>query len=441
MTEQFLYVGLPYLALVLFVGVTALRYATNRFSISSLSSQFLEDRWLGSGSLPWHIGILIVFAGHLVAFVAPVSWRSVLSQPVVLQSAEIIGLAAASACLLGLVVLLIRRILLARLQRVTTIADFVVLGLLITEVGLGILVAISHRWGALWATGTVMPYLRSLFTLQPKPELVTDLPALVRLHVINAFVIIGVMPFTRLIHALFVPLEYLYRAPQRVVWLSQRRAEAVSAEPGGDPDLARRHLIEGAVGVGAAAVLLGVGVADKMAKYFVQPPLNRDEKTKLLSERHLRVVMTAEERALELERLSNDYILIGQYAELSTKSGKYFIDYEMRPGLAFLGEDGIPIVLSAKCTHLGCTVGKDVDPQGRILCPCHVSYFDVRSGVPDPTAPAKSPLPRIAWAARDNSGKVVAAMGLDGQFVGSRDRAQLSQCNVYVAKAPRTEVG
>lgn len=440
MTEFVLYVALPYVALVLFVGGTLWRYAAHRYSISSLSSQFLEDRWLGVGSVPWHLGILVVLAGHLVAFAFPSFWRSVLSVPLVLHSVEIVGLAAATACALGLVTLLGRRLLRGRLQPVTTWADYVVLVLLLTEVIIGILVAIAHRWGALWSTGTVMPFVKSLLIFQPKLDLVLELPALVRVHLLLAFLIFAIAPFTRLIHAVFVPLDYLVRAPQRVIWTSVRRREAVDAEPGGDPDLARRHLIEGVVGAGAAAVLLGVGVADKVAGYFVQPPLNKDDKKNLLAERHLRVVMTAEERELELERLSNDFILISPYPELSTRSGKYFIDYEMRPALAFLGEDGIPIVLSAKCTHLGCTVGKDVDEQGRILCPCHVSYFDVKSGIPNESAPAKAPLPKLAWVVRDSAGKTVGAMGADGQYRGSRDKDLLSRCNVYAAKAAVTEV-
>ncbi|MGE5783960.1 MAG: respiratory nitrate reductase subunit gamma [Myxococcales bacterium] len=440
MTEQVLYVGLPYVAIVLFIGGTAWRYAAQRYSISSLSSQFLEDRWLGVGSLPWHLGILVVLAGHLVAFAFPTVWRSVLSVPVFLHTVEIVGLAAAVACALGIGTLLVRRVLRGRLQPVTTWLDYLVLVLLLAEVSLGILTATAHRWGALWSTGTIMPFVKSLLTLQPKLELVSELPPLARAHLVVAFVLFGIAPFTRLIHAVFVPLQYLFRAPQRVVWSSERRKQAVDAEPGGDPDLARRHLIEGVVGATAAAALLGVGVADKVAGYFVQPALTKVDKKNLLTERHLRVMMTAEERALELERLSNDFILISPYSELSKKNGRYFIDYEMRPALAFLGDDGIPIVLSAKCTHLGCTVGKDVDDQGRILCPCHVSHFDVRSGHPNQSAPAKAPLPKLPWAARDAAGKVVGAMGIDGKYVGSRDTALLSRCNVYAAKSALTEV-
>jgi nitrate reductase gamma subunit len=440
MTEEFLFVGLPYLALVSLLVGTAVRFWLHRYSISSLSSQFLEDRWLGLGSVPWHIGILIVLLGHLVAFLAPSLWRSILSVPVVLLAVETLGLAAATACALGLTVLLVRRLLRGRLQKVTSVADYVVLLLLLSEVVLGILIAISHRWGALWSTGTAMPYVRSLFTLQPNVALLAELPPLVKTHVVVAFVIFAILPFTRLVHAFFVPLGYLFRRPQKVVWTSERRKESLEAEPGGDPDLARRNLLEGVVGAGAAAALLGVGVTDKLVKYFAQPSLTRDTKAALLTERHLRVVMTAEERALELERLSNDQILIGSFAELSEKRGKYFIDYDMRPALAFLGTDGVPIVLSAKCTHLGCTVGNEVDTEGRILCPCHVSYFDVKTGVPNQGAPAKAPLPRLSWAARNASGELIAEMGVDGRLKGKGNRESLANCNLYVVKTTRSEV-
>jgi nitrite reductase/ring-hydroxylating ferredoxin subunit len=186
--------------------------------------------------------------------------------------------------------------------------------------------------------------------------------------------------------------------------------------------------------------LLGVGVADKLVKYFAMPSLPTDVKKSLLNERHLRLVMTAEERALELERLSNDFILVGAYSELSTKSGRYFIDYDMKPALAFIGDDDLPNLISAKCTHLGCTVSKDVDAEGRILCPCHVSYFDVKTGKPSEGAPAKAPLPKLAWAIRDASGKTIASMHADGRLMGNRDRDAFMRCNVYLVKTTRAEV-
>ncbi|MBX7259662.1 MAG: respiratory nitrate reductase subunit gamma, partial [Candidatus Hydrogenedentes bacterium] len=71
MVTNFFYVGLPYMALFSLVAVSIARLRVNRFSYSSLSSQFLESKQLFWGSMPWHIGILIVFLGHLLPFLFP----------------------------------------------------------------------------------------------------------------------------------------------------------------------------------------------------------------------------------------------------------------------------------------------------------------------------------------------------------------------------------
>jgi nitrite reductase/ring-hydroxylating ferredoxin subunit len=103
------------------------------------------------------------------------------------------------------------------------------------------------------------------------------------------------------------------------------------------------------------------------------------------------------ERELEMEREGSNYILVAALSHLNASKGKYFVDYEMQPDLAFLGANGLPLLLSAKCTHLGCTVGNNVNDHGQILCPSHISYFDIKTGQPNHGSPAKAPLPHIGW--------------------------------------------
>ena len=49
-------------------------------------------------------------------------------------------------------------------------------------------------------------------------------------------------------------------------------------------------------------------------------------------------------------------------------------------------EDGGFLALSRECTHLGCTVPW-VGDEGRFVCPCHASAFDIRGDVLSPPAP------------------------------------------------------
>ncbi len=230
MLELFAFVGLPYAAILICVAGTVWRFRNDQYGISSLSSQFLEGKKLLWGSAPWHIGILIIFLGHFVAFLLPGVWQRLMAVPLLLATAETIGIAAAVLCLLGLIVLFYRRLTTARLQKSTNIGDFIVATLLLAQVGLGLMVAGGYRWGASWSTGTLTPYVWSLITFSPDATIIRDMPIAIQAHVVGAWLILLVLPFTRLIHMVSVPLQYLFRSPQKVVWNNARRNnQAVAA--------------------------------------------------------------------------------------------------------------------------------------------------------------------------------------------------------------------
>jgi cytochrome b6-f complex iron-sulfur subunit len=48
--------------------------------------------------------------------------------------------------------------------------------------------------------------------------------------------------------------------------------------------------------------------------------------------------------------------------------------------------DGGFLAVSRECTHLGCTVPWMAD-EGRFVCPCHSSAYDIRGDVLNPPAP------------------------------------------------------
>jgi Rieske Fe-S protein len=112
----------------------------------------------------------------------------------------------------------------------------------------------------------------------------------------------------------------------------------------------------------------------------------------------------------------------------------------MNPAMAFAGDDGVPILISAKCTHLGCTVGNEVNKEGKILCPCHVSFFDIKTGMPNADAPAKTPLPFLSWAIMDKQGNVVASRDEKGKMSGNTSAQAIENCNLYVCRSEEVKV-
>ena len=431
MISQFLFAGLPYLAVALLVIGSIYRFRNDPYSYTALSSQFLEDRKLLLGSLPWHVGIFIVLFGHGIAFLLPTIWGSLTSSRLFLITVEVIGLAGALLALIGLGMLIARRLTSAKLQKVTTNLDLTLLVLLGFQVLTGIGIALQLRWGAAWATGTTTPYLWSLLTLRPELGYVTELPGLVQVHIVGAWVIAAVLPFTRLVHVFSLPFSYIFRPHQRVIWTRPRPAPVNIAA---SPD-SRRTFMKGALGISSAGALLSVGFMEKAVRFFRGPDTTADEDAEILEKRLRRLRVTTEERELELERMKREFIEVARVGELDASTGKYFIDYAMRPALAFLGSDGFPILISAKCTHLGCTVSSKVDSQGRLLCPCHVSYFDVRTGQPNAGAPAKEPLPRLGWVLFDASGELICTQGPDGKRQGEPSAEALAHAQVFISKS------
>ncbi|HLA40208.1 MAG TPA: respiratory nitrate reductase subunit gamma, partial [Candidatus Glassbacteria bacterium] len=65
--------------------------------------------------------------------------------------------------------------------------------------------------------------LRSLVLLNPDITQVAVWPLTIKLHVIGAFTLVAIFPFTRLVHLLVLPLHYLWRPYQKVVWNWDRR--------------------------------------------------------------------------------------------------------------------------------------------------------------------------------------------------------------------------
>jgi nitrate reductase gamma subunit len=117
-----------------------------------------------------------------------------------------------------LVILLWRRLSDARVRAVTSPMDIIVLVVLLISVVTGLSASGYYRFGHFWFTGAFTPYLRSIFTLQPKPELVANLPLLMKIHAFNFFVFLTIFPFSRLVHIITVPLDYLIRPWQIVIW-------------------------------------------------------------------------------------------------------------------------------------------------------------------------------------------------------------------------------
>lgn len=216
--DLLIFAAMPYAVFLSFFVFTIHRYRAESYTYSSLSSQFLENREHFWGLGPFHFGIVAVLAGHLVAFLIP---REILvwnSRPLRLYVLEISALAFALLALVGLLGAVHRRITNPKVKQVTTPADWAVDTLLLLQLLSGIYNAVFHRWGSSWFAASLAPYLWSLVKFHPDLSYLATLPWVVKLHITNFYLLIGIMPFTRLVHILVAPNPYFWRKPQVVRW-------------------------------------------------------------------------------------------------------------------------------------------------------------------------------------------------------------------------------
>ncbi|KXK34849.1 MAG: nitrate reductase, gamma subunit [Chlorobi bacterium OLB6] len=190
MTNYLLFAVLPYVSLAVFLIGSIYRYRRKGFSVSSISSQFLEGRELFWASQPFHWGLMIVFFGHLTAFLIPKTVLAWNGDPVRLIILEVSAFSFGLASLIGLLLLIYRRITTRRLHVVTSPMDIVVYIILLTQLVTGVLVAYFDRWGSSWFAAffnaisaidfcfrpTNRGYCRGYFTVTKNPRCIGILP-------------------------------------------------------------------------------------------------------------------------------------------------------------------------------------------------------------------------------------------------------------------------
>ncbi len=211
-----LWIIFPYVAIAVFVVGHWWRYRRDQFAWTSRSTQLLDRRILGWASPMFHYGALAAVGGHVIGLCIPHSWTDAVGihEHTYRWIAAIAGGVAGAVALVGFLGLVYRRATSDRVRRSTTRIDIFTYGLLTVLIGLGCWMTFAHN------LATNAPYnyrdsigvwWRSLFDLQPNVHAVLHAPTIYQLHAIIAWLFWGAFPFTRLVHAWSIPLQYIGR--------------------------------------------------------------------------------------------------------------------------------------------------------------------------------------------------------------------------------------
>lgn len=213
----------PYLCLAVFLLGSLIRFDREQYSWRSGSSQLLRAKQLRWGSNLFHIGILLLFLGHLAGLLTP---HGVYTLFVTVEQKQLLAMIAGGVfgtlCFIGLTLLIHRRLTDPRIRATSSAMDIFVVLLIWVQLVLGLysIYSSSHH-----LDGSVMvilaEYCQRLVTFRALDvDQLAALPWVYKAHLILGFTLFLVFPFSRLVHIWSVPVFYVFR-PYQVV---RRRA-------------------------------------------------------------------------------------------------------------------------------------------------------------------------------------------------------------------------
>jgi nitrate reductase gamma subunit len=210
-----LYAVLPYAALAAFVVGHIWRYKRDQYRWTARSTQLLESRALRYGSILFHYGAFAAIGGHVLGVLIPASWTEAvgIDDDAYHVISAIGGIAAGSAVIIGLAVLIWRRLRFPRVRVTTQRMDVVVFALLAVTIGTGMAVTVLNNVAStIEYRDDVAPWFRSLLIFSPDVDEMAGVHWVLQLHVTLAWLLYGLWPFSRLVHAWSLPVDWFRRS-------------------------------------------------------------------------------------------------------------------------------------------------------------------------------------------------------------------------------------
>lgn len=220
--NQFFFGVYPYIALTLFLFACLFRFEREQYTWRSESTQLLHRGPLRVGSILFHVGVIVIFLGHLGGLLTPLAFWDILGVSHGFKQilAMVVGGIFGGMALTGLLILLWRRFSNNRLRVVTTWRDMLTFGWILVTLCMGlstIILSKKHTDGEMMTH--FMKWAQAVVTFDTNASSYLEgTPLLFRLHMFMGMTLFVIFPFTRLVHVWsgFGSSSYLIRAWQLV---------------------------------------------------------------------------------------------------------------------------------------------------------------------------------------------------------------------------------
>ncbi|MBX6321341.1 MAG: respiratory nitrate reductase subunit gamma [Rhodospirillaceae bacterium] len=227
--NTFLFGIYPYVCLAVLLIGSLIRFDREPYTWKSDSSQMLRAGQLRLGSNLFHYGVIVVIIGHFVGFLTPPSLVEWAMDPAQHQLvAMVVGGIAGLVAIIGMSILIHRRLADPRIRLNSRKWDIAVVSMLWLQLALGLLtvpLSARHMDGAMFEV--LAAYVRGVVTFRgDAAALMIGVPLVYKLHILLGFTIFLISPFTRMIHIWsgVGALAYLFR-PYQIVRTPRTRAK------------------------------------------------------------------------------------------------------------------------------------------------------------------------------------------------------------------------
>lgn len=205
---------LPYIAITAFlIGVGYHLYKQDK-DIHATSTLFLKrDPLIVIGSPLFHLGIILVFFGHVFGLFTPpfmVEWFMPLATKRILaiSMGGLFGLCA----LVGMSMLLIRKFTYSNVKRTSKFRDYFIVVLILLQICLGLLSTLHTAGAPLDEYLALDSWAQGIVWFEPESwKYIASMNLIYKLHIVNGFLIFIIFPYTKLMHMIKVPVLYLFR--------------------------------------------------------------------------------------------------------------------------------------------------------------------------------------------------------------------------------------
>lgn len=220
MLNKILFGLYPYIAITVCLVGCWIRFDREQYSWKTGSSQLLRGKNFLVASNLFHVGIIFILMGHFVGLLTP---EAIYHHVITTQAKQILAMVSGGffgiLCLVGLLLLIQRRMTDPRIRNTGNASDIVLLLLLLAQLLLGlstIVASTQHLDGSVMVL--LANWAQSLVMLQPvqAADAIASVGVVYKMHVLLGMTLILLIPFTRLVHVISAPVWYLGRRYQIV---------------------------------------------------------------------------------------------------------------------------------------------------------------------------------------------------------------------------------